>query len=586
MGEQALAAQNKRWQVAEPIVEARRIFASFHPLVADMLWRRGIQSEEAARIFFEPDFSRDIHDPFLFAQMNTAIERIFGALERSEHITVHGDYDADGVTGSTVITTALRTLARLINSASVIDFYIPHREREGYGLHEPTVDLLKKRGTQLIITVDCGIASREAIAYARGCGMDTIVVDHHEFPSVLPEAILIHPRLPGESYPFPYLAAVGVSWKVACALYRRARERGLSVSEGAEKWLLDLVAIATVTDVMPLFGENRALLSYGLKVLQRTRRLGLLKLMEVAGVKRDTLDTYAIGFQIGPRINAAGRMEHAEAAFRLLITENTEEAVLLAQKLNEQNQARQRESNQMFATARLQVLEHHESAILIAMGDGWPAGLVGLVAGKLVSEFGKPVLVMGRDGERVVGSGRSIPGFHITDALRETGDCLAKCGGHPQACGFTIMGAENYERFVAAIQEVAAARLVSHELVPVVSIEGEIALGDLTWNFVELILKCAPFGEGNPIPRFLTADLEVVGADRLGETGKHLRLMARDGHGNMQKFIGFSWGERGALVSRGARCDIVYEVGINEWNGSREVQCKIVDINLSLRGTK
>lgn len=582
MTDVSLRTTEKQWKVAEPVAEARRVFASFNPLIADILWRRGIQSEEAAHIFFEPDFDRDIHDPFLFAQMNAAVARIFGALERGEYITVHGDYDADGVTGSTVITTALRELGRLMDSVSVIDFYIPHREREGYGLHEPTVEILKKRGTTLIITVDCGISSRAAIAYAHNCGMDTIVVDHHEFPPELPEAILIHPRLPGESYPFPYLAAVGVSWKVACALIARARERGLPISEGAEKWLLDLVAIATVTDVMPLVGENRTLEFFGLRVLARTRRLGLQKLMEVAGVKREKLDTYAIGFQIGPRINAAGRMEHAEAAFRLLMSEDSATATLLAQKLNEQNQARQRESNQMFAAARLQVLEHRESAILIATGDGWSAGLVGLVAGKLVNEFGKPVLVMGRDGERVVGSGRSIPGFHITEALRQTGDCLAKCGGHPQACGFTIIGTENYERFVVAIQDVAMAKLVSSERAPVLSIEGEIALGDLTWNFVELILKCAPFGEANSVPRFLTADLEVVGADRLGENGKHLRLMARDGRGNTQKFIGFSLGERGALFSRGARCDIVYEVGINEWNGSREVQCKIVDLRLSV----
>ncbi len=580
MVEKRVEVKVKEWRISEPVPEARRIFVSRPPVIADMLWRRGITSEESARIFFEPDFDRDIHDPFLFAHMDTAVTRIFSALEHGERITIHGDYDADGVTGSTVLTMTLRDIAARMHSVSILDFYIPHREREGYGLHEPTVDILKSRGTKLIITVDCGIASRAAIAYARDCGIDTIVVDHHEFPPELPDAILIHPRLPGESYPFPYLAAVGVAWKVACAFIIRARERGLSVPEGFEKWLLDLVAIATVTDVMPLIGENRALEFFGLKVLAKTRRLGIQKLMEVAGVKTEKLDTYSIGFQIGPRINAAGRMEHAESALRLLTSEDAAEAILLAQKLNEQNQARQRESGAMFTEARAQVLERRDPHILIAMSEGWSAGLVGLVAGKLVSEFGKPVLVMGRDGERIVGSGRSIPGFHITEALRATGDCVAKCGGHPQACGFTIMGMENYERFLVAIQDVAAEKLGAQELMPLLNIEAEIKLGDLTWNFVDALGTCAPFGEANPVPRFLTRNLFVVRADRLGEGGKHLRLVARDEQGSSQKFICFGIGERGAQFSQGTRCDIVYEVGVNEWNGSREIQCKIEDIRL------
>ncbi|MBI4133324.1 DHH family phosphoesterase [Candidatus Uhrbacteria bacterium] len=246
----------RQWQLATNARGREGGLASVHPVIAELLWQRGIRTEDEAERFLEPKYDRDIHDPFLFRDMGRAVDRIFGAFKNGEHITIHGDYDADGVTGSAVLMSALTDISRREGTVANVDFYVPHREREGYGLHDATVDLLKERGTNLIITVDCGIACRDAISRAKNYGIDTIVVDHHEFPSELPDAILIHPRLAGEAYPFPYLAAVGVAWKVACALYARARERGLEVSPYAEKWLLDLVAIATVTDVMPLVGEN------------------------------------------------------------------------------------------------------------------------------------------------------------------------------------------------------------------------------------------------------------------------------------------------------------------------------------------
>lgn len=567
----------RKWQLVDTSPEAVLVFRLRHSVIAQLLWQRGIRTEEEAEHFFEPNYERDLNDPFLFRDMSRAVERIFHALEIGEHITIHGDYDADGVTGSAVLTSTLRDLARILGKETAsIDFYVPHREREGYGLHEATVDLLRDRGTNLIITVDCGIACREAIALAHTYGIDTIVVDHHEFPNELPDAILIHPRLSGETYPFPYLAAVGVAWKLASALYARARERGLSVSPYAEKWLLDLVAIATVTDVMPLIGENRVLEHCGLKVLRRTRRLGLQKLYEIAGIKPEKIDTYSVGFKIGPRLNAAGRMEHAESAFQLLMAENAEEALRFARKLHEQNTARQFASNQMFEEARLQVLERREARLLWAMGDDWSPGLVGLVAGKLVQEFARPVLVMGRAGDRIVGSGRSIPGFHITDALREVGDCLERCGGHPQACGFTLH-AERFDEFVTKISKVAKVKLSDIVLAPTLAIDGELSLVDFTRDFVEALTKFEPYGEANPLPRFITRALEVQQSDVVGETGKHLRLKLQSADGIQQKFIGFGFGGAISRLTAGTKIDVVYEVGFNEWNGSREVQCKLVD---------
>lgn len=572
---------DREWKVQAPVPEAVQTLPSVHPIVAGLLWQRGVRTAEEAIRFLEPDYDRDIHDPFLFSQMEQAVSRIFHALETNEYITIHGDYDADGVTGSAVLMTTLREIAQALGSAAIIDFYVPHREKEGYGLHNETVGVLALRGTKLIITVDCGIANREAIAVAKERGMDTVVVDHHEFPPELPEAILIHPLLPGERYPFPFLAAVGVSWKAACALLRRARERGLMVSPHLEKWLLDLVAIATVTDVMPLVGENRVLEYYGLKVLAKTRRLGLQKLYVAAGIKPEKITTTTVGFQIGPRINAAGRMEHADAAFRLLMAEDVREAETLAAKLHGQNIERQEATKQMLEEARRQVLTRREDRLLWAVADGWPAGLVGLVAGKLAQEFARPVLIMGRVGDRVVGSGRSIPGFHITRALREVGECLERFGGHPQACGFTIVGEENLTRFTERVVTIANERLAGQVLKPMLYVDGELALADLNWDFVNQIVGLAPHGEQNPLPRFLTSDLEVLQADVMGESGRHFRLTLGDSDGRKQKFVAFGMGNRALEFVRGSRVNVVYEVGINEWNGSQEIQCKVTDIRLS-----
>ncbi len=581
MAETAEKVGKPVWQVSGPLIEARRIFPSLPPVLADYLWRRGLRDQESLARYLAPDYGRDLFDPFLFSQMNQAVRRIFEALANGEHLTIYSDYDADGLTGGALLFEALRELKFLTDSEAILDFYIPHREREGYGLQEGAIRILLERGTSLILTVDCGIASTTAIAEAKNQGIDTIVVDHHEFPLVLPEAILIHPRLSGETYPFPYLAAAGVAWKLACALYKRGREQGLAIPAGKEKWFLDLVAIATVTDVVPLAGENRVLEHFGLKVLGQTRRLGLQKLIEVAGIKSDRLDTFAVGFQIGPRLNAAGRMDHAEAAFRLLISQDEGEAGILALKLQEQNQARQRESNRIWEEARIQLLAKTETKLAVVMGQGWPAGLVGLVAGKLVSEFGRPALVMGQDGERVIGSGRSVPGFNLIETLVETKDCLDKFGGHPQACGFTICGQEKLAAFMTKIQTVAELRLNSIKLERKLEIEGELRLADLDENFVELVEKLAPFGEGNPAPRFLTRELTLNQIDRLGETGRHLRFRAVDQSGISQKFMGFGWGERAQIFAPGQRIDLVYEVGQNIWNGSKEVQCKLIDFDFS-----
>lgn len=554
---------------------------SLHPIIRQLLVNRGVGTEaEAVERFFNPNYERDIHDPFLFRNMRKAVGRIFLALQSGEHITVHGDYDADGVTGSTVIIATLREIAILLGKPDApIDFYIPHREDEGYGMHNETVEILHERGTKLIITVDCGISCAPQIALAVTHGIDTIVLDHHEFfPESLPDAILIHPRLPGETYPFPFLAAVGVSWKVACALLASARERNLAVPLGAEKWLLDLVAIATVTDVVPLVGENRTLEHFGLRVLRKTRRLGFQKLFAVAGTKIDAIDTHVVGFQIGPRINAAGRMEHASVALELLLSTDDAEADVLALRLQEHNVARQEESKRILAEARTQVMLRPDAPILLAYGEDWSPALVGIAAGRLAQEFGRPALFLGRIGDRWIGSGRSIPGFHITDAIREVADCLERFGGHPQACGFTTFADERFTQFLVRIEAVAEKRLAGIALSPVLSIDAELTSADITSLLIDALVKFEPYGEGNTEPRFMSRNLIVVQSDLLGNTGRHLKLLLRFPDGTTRKFIGFGFGSRMDECVPGARIDAVYELGWNDWNGRREVQCKLVDL--------
>ncbi len=345
--------------------------SNLHPVAERMLKSRGLKTAEEIDRFLNPDWERDVHDPFLFTQMQACVDRIFDALERAEHIVVHGDYDADGVTGSVVLASTIQMLADATSSverqtsddikpetgevdekflnvipitdtAVSLDIYIPHREKEGYGLNATTVERIIERGAHLLITVDCGVANAVEIASLKEKGIDSIIVDHHQFNDQIPDAICIHPSIPNETYPFKSLAAVGVAWKVAHGLVIEAKKKGLEVPAGYEKWLLDLVSIATVTDIVPLVGENRTLEVYGLKVLNKLRRPGFKALVDIANWKKGELNSESVGFILGPRINAAGRMEHAFLAVDLLLEQNDARCALKAANLEAVNKSRQK----------------------------------------------------------------------------------------------------------------------------------------------------------------------------------------------------------------------------------------------------
>ncbi len=599
---------DKTWVIADLVPEdARREFADVHPVVLQLLWNRGVRLREQMDVFLSPDWNRDVHSPSLFRNMPEAVARVFKAMENGEVITVHGDYDADGVCGSAVLISTLRDLCRAFGfDETKTTSFIPDREKDGYGMSPKTVEYLHEHDkTGLIITVDCGISNKPAIDRAKEIGIDTIVCDHHAMPAELPTAaILIHPQVPGETYPNKSLCGTGVAFKLACGLIEEARERRVSrEAEGSEglrtealrtfdpltppnpipheKWLLDLVAIATVTDVMPLTGENRTLETFGLVVLNKTRRPGLRALVDIAGGKFGLLDTFSIGFQIGPRINAAGRMNHASAALNVLLEEDEMKAVVLASELNDANIARQKASEAMYQEALEQVGEIGDRKLIVAVGNGWPAGLVGLVAGKLVNLYGRPTYVVGKNEEgKYVGSGRSVEGFDVTECLKSAANHLDKFGGHPQACGFSVTGPKKFMEAVVAMNAYAETTLAGRDLAPTLKIDAAIDVGDANWALLDELNKFSPCGEGNPKPVFVADDLTVSQIATMGADGKHLRLTALSKNGKLAKMVAFGFGEWAAKLKVGDAFRAAFEIGMNEWNGNKELQMRIVDLKV------
>jgi single-stranded-DNA-specific exonuclease len=575
----------KRWNIApscsQDFVE---VLGDEHPIIPQLLWNRGLREAAEAEKFFNVSFEEGVHDPFLFTQMKKAVERIFAAIEAGESITVFGDYDADGVTGSTVLITTIREIERKMTGreTSCVGSYIPHRDKEGYGLQMPSVEALAERKASLVITVDCGIACVNEIAAARERGMEVIVVDHHQFGETLPEAILIHPSLPGETYPFKSLAAVGVAWKLASALITSARERGLDIVVGFEKWLLDLVAIATITDVVPLVGENRVLETFGLQVLNKSRRPGLAALVERAGLTWGEITERDIGFGIGPRINAAGRMEHASVALELLLAATEVEALDLSHRVEGLNKDRQKATEQMMKQAEEQLAARAGEAsgmIQVLWHPEWSPALVGLVAGRIADRMGMPTIAIGKHGDHWIGSGRSFPQYDITAAVKRCGEgLLTRSGGHVQACGFALAHDDHVPQFAERLHADAAAQIQPGEIGPAMDVDAAILLGDIDWKLVERLKQFRPFGCGNTEPLFVAHGVHVLSSAIVGKTGKHLRFAAKDPQsGAAQPFIAFNHGERVADVQPGARLDVAFHIGENEWNGRRDIQCKVVD---------
>lgn len=554
-------------------------------LLAQLLVNRGIDPLQK-EAFLSPSWEEHTHSPFAFTRMQQAVDVAMDAIQNGKRIVIHGDYDADGVSGSTLLYSALTEIAEKMGCTPNIEVFLPDREKDGYGVAMHTIERLGNEGTNLLITVDCGIANGLELQKAHEGGLQVIVCDHHQLGQHFPEhAVVLHPLAPGETYPNKTLCGTGVAFKFASALMSEAQKRGAAFPRGYEKWLLDLVAIATVTDVMPLTGENRVLEYYGLRVLQKTRRPGLRAIIEMSGTSFADINTQAIGFRIGPRLNAAGRMASARAAFEALSAKTSEEAKEKASALELLNRNRQAVFAAMYKEAEEQIRTQREGdQLLVAYASHWAPGIVGLIAGRLQSDFGKPAFALTNVGDHVVGSGRSMGGLHLVELMNACGDELfVKRGGHPQACGLTLKNVESVALFRERGNAFAKNYFGSEGPKDTLVIDALHAPSSISPELYATLTRCAPFGEGNRPPILVARDVLVEETVRMGSTGAHLKIFGKETNGNPVTFIGFGFGNLAPSLRVGDHIDVAYEVEMNEWNGKKSLQFRVVDIKQTTR---
>ncbi len=560
----------RRWRIA-PVIppSVQRSLREYHPVVAQVLYNRGIVDAAAARQFLA-DETLDVN-PFILAGMNRAVARIRQAIREQEPIAVYGDFDTDGVTATALLVQTLRALG------GIVEPYIPHRVEEGYGLNTTALSMLAQDGFRLVITVDCGIRDNEAVADSISLGLDMIVTDHHSVGPELPPALaVIDPKREDCPFPEKMLAGVGVAYFLADALLRAAKAAGEPVTLDAED-MLDLVAIGTVADLVPLDRPlNRALVRRGLKVLNMARRPGLYALIDAAGLRPGQVTSTSIGFALGPRLNAAGRLESASQACELLLTNDVVEAVTLAKDLNDLNMRRQDETRLAQIKVRELALTELEGdlPLIFAADRSFPSGLVGLVAGRLAEEFYRPAVVIEVGEEECRGSCRSIPEFDIVRALDACADLLIRHGGHSQAAGFSIRR-ENLFDLKDRLFHLAEEQLRGQELRPALMIDAEVPLEQITLELARALEQLEPFGHRNPQPLLMTTGVQVLDSRRVGKDGAHLKLTLGE-MGFRVDAIAFRIGEQMDTLPR--RVDVAYHLEVNEWNGRLKPQVNVRDI--------
>lgn len=563
-----------RWTIPPRISESvRQRLPDIHPVLLQVLYNRGIANPAQIQAFLEGHYLEST-DPFLLADMDRAVARIQQAIEHEEMIVVYGDFDADGVTATVLLTEALRGLGVSRNLAQP---YIPDRIDEGYGLNIDALESLKAKGAGLVISVDCGIRSIKEVRHACEIGLDMIVTDHHSLGRELPPATaVLNPKRPDSAYPETMLAGVGIAYKLAQALRQSMPGRAQYQDED----LLDLVALGTVADLAPLLGENRILVRDGLRVMnQQSKRPGIAALSKIARMN-GTITAESIAFGIGPRINAAGRLAHAYDAAKLLAANNMVMAEKFAAKLNQLNRDRQRYTADLSALAEAMVTP--DDSILIAADSEFIPGVVGLVASRLTEKHYRPTIVIEQGETESRASCRSIPEFHITEALDELSDLLVRYGGHAQAAGFTIEN-KHLPTFMTQIRQIAARELDGKPLFPSIMVDAELDLADIDWALHEHLLQLEPTGYANPTPVFVSRGVEVAGHRLVGQDQSHLQLTltAPPRNGIYQQFaaIAFRQGAWGAHLPQ--TIDIVYTIGVNEWRGKRSLQLMVQDIQPS-----
>jgi single-stranded-DNA-specific exonuclease len=557
-----------RWQVAQRNLPAETEIAQalgVSPLLVAMVRNRGLETAAEIAAFLTPSLE-NLHDPLLLPDLEPALERLSAAIDARETVLVHGDYDADGLTGAALL---CKVLSRF---GCGVQHHIPDRVDAGYGLDAEAVRLAAEQGTRLLVAVDCGVSDHAAIAQARECGMDVVVIDHHEPGAELPTgAWIVDPKRADSQYPERDLAGVGLAFKVASGLCQR---RGVAEAS-LQRTFLDLVAVGTIADVVPLTGENRILVAAGLQCLAQTRTAGLRALLDICGIGAP-VRTSEVAFRLAPRLNAVGRVGDASDGLELLLTDDPARARRLALHLDEMNRERQREQELAYQDALRMVDEEvnlDEDRVIVLASPYWHVGVVGIVASKILERFNRPAIMLVEEKEQLRGSARSVNGFNMAAALGACSSVLLRYGGHALAAGLSLKPGD-LDEFRARLNLVAAESLAAGELVAQVLVDAEVALGEIDAALVEELGRLEPCGNSNPEPLLLTRDVEVLECRTVGQAGKHLKLYLRQ-EGSCLEAIGFGLGSECEWVKSGDRLDVCYTPEFSEYQGERRLQLRL-----------
>jgi len=558
----SLKFQKDKTTIVKEIVDS----CGISQIVAEILFYRGIDTPEKAMQFLNPNLKM-LHDPYSLKDMDIAVLRIEKAIKENELITIYGDYDVDGVTSTSILLLFLRQLG------ARVDYYIPSRHDEGYGLNAAAIEKIHRNGSRLIITVDCGIAALEEIDYASSLGIDVVVTDHHQCSAILPKAVaVINPKRSDQAYPFQYLAGVGVAAKLIQAM------GGIETVAA----YLDLIAIGTVADVVPLVDENRIFVKFGLAAINQKKRIGISELIQVAGFdKKEEIDAGEIAFGLGPRINAGGRIGHSKHSVTLLTTDDVATARQIAESLNRENEERQRIENEILNQSLGLIdtsIDFQKDKAIILSHEGWHHGVVGIVAARLVERYHRPTILICQDGNLGIGSGRSIPGINLYKALLQSKDLFHKFGGHEQAVGLSIP-IDHIQELKERVNQYLSSAYSPRTFVPSIDYDKELFLEDIHHSLIEDISQLKPFGMGNPSPIFRIPDACLLWPRKVGKTGTHLKVSIRS-ETRVMDGIGFKLAYLQDQITDKTHYDLIISPEINEWNGVQNLQCNIKSIRL------